>query len=774
MTYQPPPPPYSGWPSQPPSAPPPRRRHLATVVLIVVPIMVFAGVFAGVLLFWNRDGAEQDRGQAVEGQLRMTYPTEPSAGWQLDADEVFARAAFVRPDPISNSYYRAGFIDLGDTLVTQAALMNTDRGLDLVAIDSNTGDIRWQTTLESGVESASGLDVSTAACASKTVDGLLPCVVAESVQFFDMSDGSVQRRLEAPRGAETVEVHGSDVYTLGYQVMARGTTDNLTASWQRSYTIEPDCPGSGDSQYHGVTDHIVYFGSDAGVVVADTDDGRRLIDGEPQMILEYPGQGFTGGVCTDGSRMQTVVADPEGKVLRTVDAQTGGRGPILVSPGADVPYLADDTAYDFATGQQRWVGQPGIMLNAIIGDVVFGSGPYLPHRGGGPLMAFDAATGEHLWSNDDAGSTGMSDGARAIVGHPDGVAAINLATGQADWVLTGELIHDLAQAGDGFASFDKESITFYPPTGGASVAPGRGEPADSVDSDADEGGLITKCGRVPQMRPLEYRAESGAMVVKMEVKATCPGGDIISTNRMRVTIRDDRGTICSGVFDFSKDPLTLGGEGSETTVIELTFDHGSILRHPNTLGDRSGSDPGSTTATATGSEVVDCEDEGTSVGPNSTDKPPDSTGSKISANQDGVGDCGSDAEALEALRVQVDADRPVVQSELADRWVAQLSSKQPGLVAPDVDGRVVTWTPCEILRQHLRLRLQYPEVRLVWSDEWRTFDLRGWWVTIAGVTFGDPDAANRWCDERAIPVDECYAKVVSNTRDSRGSTKYRR
>lgn len=132
-----------------------------------------------------------------------------------------------------------------------------------------------------------------------------------------------------------------------------------------------------------------------------------------------------------------------------------------------------------------------------------------------------------------------------------------------------------------------------------------------------------------------------------------------------------------------------------------------------------------------------------------------------------------DADALNALRIQIDGDRPVVQSGLADRWVAQLSSKQPGLVAPDVDGRMISWTPCEILRQHLRMRLQYPEVRLVWSDEWQTFDLRGWWVTIAALTFPDADAANGWCDQRALPAGECYAKVISNNRSSSGTTKYR-
>ncbi len=177
MTYQSNQPPYGGWPSQPPAPAPPPRRHLATVALIVVPILVFAAVFAGVFLFWDRDDASKDAGSPVEGQLRGTYPTMPAAGWRLAADKVFDGAVFVRPDPTSTQYSRPGFIDLGNTLITQAVLPQTDRGYDLVAIDAKSGRIRWQTTIDSGAQSMSGLDVSPAACASKVVDGLLPCVV---------------------------------------------------------------------------------------------------------------------------------------------------------------------------------------------------------------------------------------------------------------------------------------------------------------------------------------------------------------------------------------------------------------------------------------------------------------------------------------------------------------------------------------------------------------------------------------------------------------------
>lgn len=130
-------------------------------------------------------------------------------------------------------------------------------------------------------------------------------------------------------------------------------------------------------------------------------------------------------------------------------------------------------------------------------------------------------------------------------------------------------------------------------------------------------------------------------------------------------------------------------------------------------------------------------------------------------------------QALASLRAQAAADRPIVSATLAERWVPQLSAKRPGLVAADVDGRVVTWTNSAILAQNQRFRQQYSGARLVWSDEWNTFDLQGWWITLADAAFADPDSANAWCDARSIPADDCFAKLVSDSRGSSGTTKYR-
>ncbi|MEU7141624.1 hypothetical protein ABZ942_19375 [Nocardia sp. NPDC046473] len=325
-------------------------------------------------------------------------------------------------------------------------------------------------------------------------------------------------------------------------------------------------------------------------------------------------------------------------------------------------------------------------------------------------------------------------------------------------------------------------VVFLSPhtTGGPAHAPGTAQTPQQSEFSAAPSRLVTKCGRVPTIRPVEYRTDSGGLIVKMEIKATCPGGDIVSSDRMRITVTTNGQTVASGYFDFADAPMYLPrtdtSVGGITITREFEYPVGSFWRLPNSLGTSSGASGVTATVIASGDQLVECEEQSRGHAPDSAEIPATSTVSSPLAATAAAPPSRTDTEAasLDALRAQAEADRPFVASGLADRWVAQLSSKRPGLVAPDVDGRIVQWNATEILNQHLRLRLMYPEVRLVWSDEWRTFDLAGWWVTIAGVTFAGPDAANGWCDGHGIAVDECFAKLVSDTRDSSGTTKYRR
>lgn len=84
-----------------------------------------------------------------------------------------------------------------------------------------------------------------------------------------------------------------------------------------------------------------------------------------------------------------------------------------------------------------------------------------------------------------------------------------------------------------------------------------------------------------------------------------------------------------------------------------------------------------TESTASGLEVVDCEEEGTGSVSQTSDKPSTDARRQSVPPPDPTAGCGSDEDVLAALRAQVDADRPFVRAQLADRWVAQLSSNDP-------------------------------------------------------------------------------------------------
>ncbi len=751
-----------------PPAPPPEGRSWSPLIvaLILIPVLLAAAAI-GVVVFKMRSGSDVAAGP-VDGQLRGTYPAKPSVGWRLPVDQLFSGGRFVLPDAIAYSYRTAGVIDLGDVLLTAVVLADTDRAATLVAVDAGSGKVLWQNS-DLGVHPV---------CADKTLDGTVPCLGDEAVSFVDVRSGTVVRRLAAPADARTVMVHGEDLYTVGYREMAKGNARNLTASWTRTYRTEPTCPGSGDSHYYGVNDNVVFYGSDGGVVVADARTGDQLTDHQAQGVELFGGNGFAGRACDADHRARVEIVGADGQVRRTVTTDEWVAEPWLVANAGQVPAIVGDVAYDVGSGQRLWQSEPGqasVTITHIVGDTAVGREEDPDARHFWDLVGVDLSDGHRLWTSPVSGSPVISDGERVMVsGDDDQLSAVNLSTGMVDW----RLHYDrgaVSPAGQGFTITDSDAIAFYGPTGGPSSAPGRRAATEKAPATNESGGPVTKCGKTPELKPVQYRAENGGMTVKMEFKATCPGGDIVSSNKFRVTIRDGESLIASGFFDFSGNPLVLDGENPAT--VDLTFGPGTIWRLPNTLGDGAGSGAGNavtTTADASGRELVDCADEGTNTGRANIDPGTTNPAGRAAAGTTPDGAPCTDGDALAALRVQTDADRPFVQADLADRWVAQLSAKHPGLVAPDVNGQVLTWTPCEILRQHVRLRLQYPEVRLVWSDEWRTFDLRGWWVTFAGLTFPDAEAANRWCDDRAIPVDECFAKVVSNGRDSTGTTKYRR
>jgi serine/threonine protein kinase len=128
-----------------------------------------------------------------------------------------------------------------------------------------------------------------------------------------------------------------------------------------------------------------------------------------------------------------------------------------------------------------------------------------------------------------------------------------------------------------------------------------------------------------------------------------------------------------------------------------------------------------------------------------------------------------DPEQIAGAQLQslADGDRAIVAGELADRWIPQISSKRVGLVAEGT-----TWNNQAILAEHQRLRGMYPDVKLLWSGDWLTFDGRDFWVTVVGLHSDNPDDVLAWCLQERFDRDHCVAKLVSTTHPIAGSTKF--
>jgi hypothetical protein len=323
---------------------------------------------------------------------------------------------------------------------------------------------------------------------------------------------------------------------------------------------------------------------------------------------------------------------------------------------------------------------------------------------------------------------------------------------------------------DGHLSSHKVAKVFY-----VAVA---AQGATGIDNNpaGGQGGtkMVTKCGRTPQFEPEAIRTDSGGLVIRMKIVALCPGGDVLLSPQTTVSVTSRGQNVASGVFDLSKSPIVIppgSGAGSQPAVEhDFRFPLGSFWRLPvSTQQAPTGGSP-QTGPTDLGVQtlVVACQET-----PSTTTTAPaaapaagsDSTSTAAGPAPPPSGD--SESASFDALRAIANADRPFVVGQLADRWVPQLSSKRPGLVA---DG--ITWDNAATLREHLQLRLQYPEVRLLWTGDWSTFSAPDFWVTIAGVVFPDAAGALAWCRDHNLDHEHCYAKLVSTTHPVDDSTAF--
>jgi hypothetical protein len=397
------------------------------------------------------------------------------------------------------------------------------------------------------------------------------------------------------------------------------------------------------------------------------------------------------------------------------------------------------------------------------------------------ITAYTTATGEGVWGASPAafGDQALTDGRNIIYILNDELQARSLDDGNKLWSMplpmqsSDELV-DIYATDAGLLYVSKRQISLMRPTGPAAPVPAISGTADENEKDGGTN-LVTKCGRPPEFKPEAIRAESGELIITMKIVAKCPNGDVLSGQRTRIAVTSGGQNVASAIFDLSTKPIVIepgsGGASDNPSVThEFHFPVGTFWRIPVSVDEAPGN--GSTQRGRVDLDastlLIECEQDGSASNSGQASNGNGTASGSSTATGAGRPKTGDDESAsFDALRAIANADRPFVMSRLADRWVPQLSSKRPGLVA---DG--ITWNNAETLREHLDLRLKYPEVRLLWSGDWSTFSAPDFWITIAGVTFPDAGGALSWCTSHGLDREHCYAKLVSTTHPIDGSTAF--
>jgi hypothetical protein len=127
----------------------------------------------------------------------------------------------------------------------------------------------------------------------------------------------------------------------------------------------------------------------------------------------------------------------------------------------------------------------------------------------------------------------------------------------------------------------------------------------------------------------------------------------------------------------------------------------------------------------------------------------------------------NEAAAQAALNQQVAQDRPSVDG-LVGYWVPQLSSKRVGMVANGI-----AYDYNAIWQDFQSLQGRYPNALLLWSGDYVSYASSNFWVTVIPAAYPDGPSANTWCDGEGIGANDCYAKFLSHTGGSTGTTLLR-
>ncbi|WP_406567007.1 outer membrane protein assembly factor BamB family protein [Gordonia metallireducens] len=766
--------PQPGW--QPPQ--PPRSNIKAYLIAGVALVCVLALVVGGVV-WWKATQGSNDDAELVVGQLTGSFPSVPGAAWTIDAQAV-GGDAFVSVLSQESQYRTGGAVHDDDTFVT---LIN----------GPSTADGPMRRVLGVNVESGERwiFDEPVNSCAASIVNDTIACLGRGTAYFIDTRTGQQIGATAAPTSAFGIAYNGRAAFVrnFGGGVGRSVTFHKITPSgteWERVVAL-PEALPSGDSSQFIATEHFV-ASADGVVAVVSADDGRELLSSPGRTGMDTLPDGslliatgrMINGMPENGPLIHL---RPDG-TTEEVDGVTASV-PSVATTGQRDRALIDNAYTDFADGTRLWSMQGIEQYSYPRIEVADDREVVVSYNG--KIIAMDTQSGRLRWTSPagtayGATSHAVTDGERVIAPTIEGgVVALDLESGTPAWTIPASALGNVPStgeptprapltfaAGDRLVTMTSTTIAAFAPTGPRSIVPG----TTRASSDSDNGGTeyVTPCGSPPVFEPQTFRTAAGGLVVTMKVTAKCPGGDVLYGPQTRITVSDGNGLVASGNFDFQRAPVAIPTDDGPGLTLELTYPPGGFFRLPDTLnGETSSNGTGSGGLGAGGGQyLVECEKGPTSSPAPSLSVPASgmsassvATGAAFPAGTNIIG------TSVNALRVQADADRAFILANLNNRWVAQLSSKRPGLVA---DGR--TWDDQAILDEFLALRLRFNDVRLLWSDEWPVFSYQDWWVTVAAATFPGPVEANNWCRTQGFDPDHCFAKLVSTTAGPEGSTLY--
>jgi hypothetical protein len=769
-------------PVAPPSVTGPARRPRAgLVVVLALAFVALAGggaTAAFVMLSGDApaavDDTSTDAGAAAPGRVDDVTPvpdapvadevaaidsgasvlSAPGNEWTFDVDDVLPGGELGATVLVEGAYPAPLVLDDVVVGLAESYADGSERRV-MFGVDSSSGDLLWtddEGTLTSG-------------CVAVQAATRILCPADRDVALVDPYTGSVLARADLTADWFAAADAGATTYVVGARIsdgesqtsVAVAALDaELDVIWERP--LDLSIVGLGG----GLFDITVT----AGVLTIGWLNATWFVDARSGDLISAD-DGSTGwGYDTylvDDEGGTTYVVDLDGNAILTVDGTAWG---LFAAQAPDGLAGIDDGVWDLGTGTAVW---------------------RRPDLGDQPWWSW-SAEGRFVVASDDDGWTsvldprtgatvgelalgdpvvGFSGDAALAVDESGGLSVRDLATGTLTWSrdLTDVVEPDEFPVWETTLDVGRHAVVFAGPRGihgftDFGPAPG----AAPVGGEGTS--YLTACGSLPELTPVASQVANGGVRVTFEVVATCSGGHWWSDSAVGLRLASAAGSpFAAGVVDLSTRPRWIPDADDGGTTLDVVFPFRHTFATAEEIAD----------AVASDTILVDCEEEPVSE-PGSVPSHPSYGASPdepvpadaAPGSEPGSADDDAQQDALAALQRIAAEDEGSVTTDLENRWVPQLSSKLQGTAD---DGIVYDYT--DILAEHLRLRARYEDVRLVFSSDWGSFLVDGYWVTVVGDTSLDPEPANAWCDARAFAPGKCYAKRIVRDGVPEGNTRNR-